>query len=265
MTKTYGDVSLSLDDHVALVEINRPPHNFFDETLIGDLAQIFEDMDRDDDCRALVLASEGKSFCAGANFANRPEGQIDPPTINVNPLYANAARLFACHKPVVAAVQGAAIGGGLGVALVADFRVVSAKTRFSANFVKLGFHPGFGLTYTLPRLIGEQKALWMFMTGRRIGGEEALALGLADLLAEPDAIRQEALALAGEIAANAPLAVQSTRATLRGDLKSLEIAAAIRRYTDHEAKEQHRLFGTADHKEGIAAVAARRAGNFTGT
>ncbi len=264
MTKTYGDVSLSLDGHVALVEINRPPHNFFDETLIGNLAQVFEEMDHNNDCRALVLASEGKSFCAGANFANRPEGQIDPPTINVHPLYANAARLFACHKPVVAAVQGAAIGGGLGVALVADFRVVSPETRFAANFVKLGFHPGFGLTYTLPRLIGEQKALWMFMTGRRIGGEEALALGLADLLADKDNLRQTALDLAKEIAANAPLAVQSTRATLRGELKGIDLVSAMRRFTDHEAGEQSRLFGTKDHKEGIAAVAERRDGNFSG-
>ena len=265
MTKT--DVSLSLENHVALVEIKRPPHNFFDETLIGDLAQAFEDMDRDENCRALVLASEGKSFCAGANFSSAQNDTANntPPRLeNVEPLYAHAARLFACKKPVVAAVQGAAVGGGLGVALVADFRVVSAETRFAANFVKLGIHPGFGLTYTLPRLIGEQKALKLFMTGRRIGGEEAFAIGLADLLVDKDDIRQEALKLAGEIAINAPLAVQSTRATLRGALKELDIVASVKRYTAHEAAEQNRLFGTSDHKEGVASVSQRRAGNFTG-
>ena len=204
MGTTYNDVSVSVKNHVALVEINRPPHNFFDAILIGSLAQAFEDLDRDHDCRALVLASEGKSFCAGANFGYAHGKTQDPSTISVKPLYANAARLFACKKPVVAAVQGAAIGGGLGVALVADFRVVSPETRFAANFVKLCIHPGFGLTYTLPRLIGRQKALSMFMTGRRIGGEEAVAIGLADRLAEKDKLRDSAVELAGEIAANAP-------------------------------------------------------------
>ena len=90
--------------------------------------------------------------------------------------------MFACRKPVVAAVQGPAIGGGLGVALVADFRVTCAEAKFSANFNRLGFHPGFGLSATLPRLVGVQKAAMLFYTGRRINGTEAAAMGLADLL-----------------------------------------------------------------------------------
>ena len=99
MTKT--DVSLSLENHVALVEIKRPPHNFFDEALIGDLAQAFEDMDRDENCRALVLASEGKSFCAGANFSSAQNDTANntPPRLeNVEPLYAHAARPVCVQK-----------------------------------------------------------------------------------------------------------------------------------------------------------------------
>jgi enoyl-CoA hydratase/carnithine racemase len=174
-------------------------------------------------------------------------------------LYAEAVRMFACKKPVVAAVQGAAIGGGLGLALVGDFRVVSPDTRFAANFVKLGIHPGFGLTYTLPRLIGMQKASLMFYTGRRISGEEAVAWGLADVLAEPDRLRDSAIELAAEIAENAPLAILSTRATIRHGL-----AEAVKAQTDHELAEQTRLFKTEDHREGVKAVAERRPGRFVG-
>src|SRR5262249_17799657 len=133
------------------------------------------------------------------------------------------------------------------------------ETRFSANFVKLGFHPGFGLTYTLPRLIGWQRANLMFYTGRRISGEEAFAWGLGEVLTDQDNVRAAAVELAKEIAENAPLAVQSTRATMRAGL-----AAAVKSATDHEAKEQHRLQRTEDHKEGIRAVAERRPGRFVG-
>jgi len=255
----YGDVSVRLDGYVAIVEIHRPPHNYFDAQLIKDLADAFEAMDNDHNCRAIVLASEGKSFCAGANF-NPPAavagGEVASGTSR---LYQNAVRLFACAKPVVAAIQGAAIGGGFGLALVADFRVVSPDARFGANFVKLGIHPGFGLTYTLPRIIGIQRASLMFYTGRRITGEEAVALGLGDVLAAPDRLREEAMKLATEIAECAPLAVQSTRATMRRGL-----ADAVRAQTDHEHAEQSLLFQTEDHREGVRAVSERRPGRFKG-
>ncbi len=257
---TTGDVSIDLRDHIALIEIHRPPHNFFDEQLVRDLADAFEALDGDPACRALVLASEGKSFCAGADFSRRATADTDEfASVAPNRIYEHAVRLFRCEKPVVGAIQGAAIGGGLGLALVADFRVVSTESRFAANFVKLGIHPGFGLTYTLPRLIGTQRASLMFYTGRRIGAEDALAWGLADVLAAPDALRDEARKLAAEIAACAPLAVRSTRATMRRGL-----AEQVKARTDHELAEQRRLAQTEDHKEGIRAVAERRTGRFQG-
>ena len=255
----YGDVSVRLDQHVALVEIHRPPHNHFDAQLIQDLAEAFEALDRESECRALVLASEGKSFCAGANFNREASSAGDEVASSTSLLYQHAVRLFACEKPIVAAIQGAAIGGGLGLALVADFRVVSLDARFAGNFVKLGIHPGFGLTHTLPRVIGIQRAALMFYTGRRITGEEAVAWGLADVLASPDNLRDEAMKLAAEIADCAPLAVQSTRATLRQGL-----AEAVRLQTDREHSEQGRLFQTEDHQEGVRAVRERRPGRFRG-
>src|SRR6266404_4583351 len=252
----YGDVSVSLDAHVAQVELHRPPHNYFDPQLVRDLADAFQALDQDQECRALVLCSEGKSFCAGADF-QRAEHEIE--SGSAIHLYEQAVRLFACEKPVVAAIQGAAVGGGLGLALVADFRVVSPEARFAANFVKLGIHPGFGLSYTLPRLIGIQRASLLFYTGRRLTGEDAVAWGLADVLAPADRLRTDAVVLAKEIAEGAPLAVRSTRKTMRRG-----VADAVKAQTDHEFAEQSWLARTDDHKEGIRAVAERRPGRFQG-
>jgi enoyl-CoA hydratase/carnithine racemase len=259
MKDTYADVAVQLENHVALVEIQRPPHNFFDHDLIANLADAFEDCDREPECRALVLAAQGKSFCAGADFQSRGTDQGGAAPLSANPLYIEAVRLFSCKKPVIGAIQGAAVGGGLGLALVPDFRVGCPESRFSANFVKLGIHPGFALTHTLPRLIGQQRAALMFYTGRRIGGEQALAWGLIDEITTREEVRNQALTLAGEIAEGAPLAVQSTRTTLRQDL-----AQRAKDQTDHELAEQTKLFATHDHKEGIQAVMERRPGKFTG-
>jgi enoyl-CoA hydratase/carnithine racemase len=259
MKSTYGDVGVTMDGHVAIVEIQRPPHNFFDHTLIKDLADAFDDLDDHVDCRAIVLAAQGKSFCAGANFQPKSGSAVDNKGNKADggALYREATRMFSNKKPIVGAIQGAAIGGGLGVALVPDFRVVCAETRFAGNFVKLGFHPGFGLTYTLPKIIGQQKATLMFYTGRRIGGEEAYEWGLGDVFTTLDKVRETALALAKEIAENAPLGVMSTRATMRAGL-----AEAVSKQTDHELAEQNWLRGTEDHKEGVRAVSERRVGNF---
>ena len=254
------DIQVSLDQHVALIEIQRPPNNFFDLSLICDIADALEALDKDDNCRAIVLAAQGKHFCAGADFSNRRAGGDDSQKSSsgkpdTNPLYTAAVRLFATKKPIIGAIQGAAVGGGFGLALVPDFRVVCEASRFTANFTKLGFHPGFGLTHTLPLLIGQQRANLMFYTGRRINGQTAAEWGLGDILAED--VREAAFKLAHEIAENAPLAVMSVRATMREGL-----AIAVQKQTDHEFVEQYRLQQTDDHREGLRAVAERRPGNF---
>jgi len=261
---TYSDIGVTADGHVTVVEIQRPPHNFFDHSLIRQIADAFEQADQNPDCRAIVLAADGKHFCAGANFGSGDGDGSDEFTEEgfrntTGLLYREAARLFANRTPIVGAIQGAAIGGGLGLALVPDFRVGCAATRFAANFVKLGIHQGFGLSVTLPGLIGAQAASMMLLTGRRIGGEEALALGLLDDLVATDEVRDAALALAREIAENAPLAVHSVRATLRGQL-----AEDVARATEHELREQQWLRATDDAQEGIRAVAERRPGRFQG-
>ncbi len=261
MKDLYGDIAVTqLDGHVVQCEIKRPPNNFFDHQLIKDLADCFEDIDKHNDIRSIVLCEEGKHFCAGANFGSSVRAaELEQRTENDrNPLYDEAVRLFRCNKPVVAAVQGAAVGGGFGLALMADFRVVCPATRMTANFVKLGFTPGFGLTHTLERIVGAQRANLMFLTGRRINGETAQEWGLGDIYTDTDNVRSAALELAQEIAENAPLALLSLREQMRPN-----IAEAVNDVTTIESREQKWLQQTSDHKEGIKAVAEKRAGNFT--
>jgi len=256
MTDRIGDIHITRDGHVARVTIDKPPINAVSVDLMRDLADALELLDKDGSTRAVVLATSGKVFCSGADLSNRTsEGPI--PERSINPLYDQAVRLFSTELPIVAAVQGAAIGAGLGLALIADFRVAAPEARFAANFVKLGFHPGFGLTYTLPRLIGRQNAARMFLTGERYDADAALQMGLADEVAPLDQLLTRAHALAASIAENAPLAVRSTRKTLRADL-----AAAVRAQTDHEFAEQQWLMKTDDFKEGVKAVSERRPGDF---
>ena len=259
-----SDIGIEKTGHVALVEIRRPPNNFFDIPLIKDIAGAFESFDEDSNIRAIVLAAQGKAFCAGANFGDgsaldaqgrRP----NEPGPGVAPLYIEGNRLFRTKKPIIAAVHGAAVGGGLGLAMVADFRVTCPEARFCANFTRLGFHPGFGLTITLPAVIGETKAALMFYTSRRVPGDDAYAMGLADVLVPQDQVRDAAIKLAAEIGENSPLGLIATRMTLRGN-----IADRVRQATDHELEEQTRLRRTDDFKEGVKAVAERRPPNFKG-
>src|SRR5580704_10251458 len=197
MSATYKDIGVSSEGHVGIVEIQRPPHNFFDNSLINQIADAFEAFDRDGNIRAYVLRAQGKSFCAGG--------------------------------------------------------------RFAANFTRLGFHPGFSLTYTLPRLIGQQRANLMFYTGRRIGGEEAVAWGLADVLVPLADVRKGAMDLAKEIAESAPLALLSTRETMRRGF-----ADGAEEATERELTEQDWTRKTEDFKEGVKSYAEKRVGNFKG-
>ena len=251
----FKDISVSIKQHLAYVEINRPPNNFFDANLIQQIADAYESLDEEDECRVILLKSEGKNFCAGANFG-QDEDMLDK-SVPYKKLYAQAVRLFRTRTPVIAVVQGAAIGGGLGLALSADFRVACHEARFAANFAKLGFHPGFGSSITLPRVVGVQKAKDMLFTARRVTGEEAFKIGLADKFCSKEKITEAAEQLAMEIASSAPMAVESIRSTLRGNL-----ADQIEQIVDWELSEQVRLQKTEDFKTGIAASLSRETPQF---
>lgn len=243
--------------HVLLVELQRPPHNFFSLEMLDSLADALHEASSDLDVRCAVVASQGRSFCAGADFSGTDEGAAG--LSSTERLYAAAARLCETDLPWIAAVHGPAIGGGLGLALAANLRVTCPEARFAANFVKLGIHQGFGISVTLPELVGPSKASMLLLTGRRIGGEEATAIGLADLCVPAEEVRSAALALADEIATGAPLSIRAINRTLREGL-----ADRVRQVTRLEAGEQARLAQTADAAEGITSVSERRPGNFVG-
>lgn len=250
------------DDHVALVELRRPPHNYVDVRLLAELADALHVLAERPDCRAVALAAGGRSFCAGANFAaggiGEPGAEGDFRT-QADGFYAQALRVFEAPLPMVAAVHGPAVGGGLGLALACDLRVMCPEAWMAANFVGLGIHAGFGISSTLPALIGPGRAADLLLTGRRVAGEEAMRIGLADRLVRAEDVRGAALALAGEIAAAAPLAVASTRATLRAGL-----ADRVRVALERELDEQARLMGTEDAAEGIRSSLERRRPQFVG-
>jgi enoyl-CoA hydratase/carnithine racemase len=265
---TYKDIGVEKVGHVGTIEIRRPPLNFFDISLINQIADALDEFDRDIEIRASVLSAQGKAFCAGANFgdparqeqeARAAKGDPADSLGPINHLYIQAVRIFRAKKPIVAAVHGAAIGGGLGLAASADFRVTCPEARFSANFTKLGFHPGFGLTVTLPELIGKNNAELMFYTSRRVSGEDAYKWGLANELVPQDQVKPAALRFASEIAECSPLGLLSTRATMRAGLADRVMAA-----TNHELEEQTKLRATEDFREGVKATEERRAANFRG-
>jgi enoyl-CoA hydratase/carnithine racemase len=203
-------------------------------------------------CCSIVLCSEGKHLCAGADLR-------DSTPAGIRRIYRYAFAMFTGRTPIVAAVQGAAVGGGLGLALSADFRVARADSRLTANFARLGFHHGFVLSVTLPAVVVTQRALDLLYTGRSVAGAEALEIGLCDRDSDGD-VRAATLKLAMEIGASAPLSVAAIRATMRRHLVA-EVHAAL----EAEADAQAALLGTADFREGVSASIERRTPNFSGS
>jgi len=250
-------VSTRIAGDVGIVEFANGPANYFTADLLDRIADAMGQAHADG-ARALVLSSPGKHFCAGADFSSigpsvRERGDTARRT------YAAGLRIFKQPLPVVAAVQGAAVGGGLGLACAADFRIVTPQTRLEANFTRLGFHPGFGLSVVLPHIIGPHSASLMLLESRPVRGNQAFEMGLADGLAERDVLIEAAVAFAEELASRAPLAVQAVRATLRRNL-----IRQVEDVLDWEEAEQRRLWATADAGIGMSAAKGRESPVFVG-
>ena len=248
--------------NVGVVIMDRPPHNFLNFRQIHDIADALEEMQNDMSIRCAVLAADGRSFCAGADFAGDGVGGGDDEVVGgaaTLALYQGSGRLFDVTLPIVGAIQGPAVGGGLGLAMVPDIRITCPDARFSANFASLGIHQGFGMSVTLPQLLGPSRAAQVLYSAKRYKGEEAVATGLADECVPNEQVRERTLEVATEIAANAPLALRAIKSTLR-----LGLGDRVREITQREAQLQAQLSASDDAKEGIAAVGERRAGNFKG-
>lgn len=253
------DVQSTQNGTIGEIRFAKPPFNYACPELLRRIADAIDGFDANPDVRCLLLSSEGKAFCAGADLAGDDSITSADGMTAIAGLYEQALRIFRRKKPMVAAVQGAAVGAGLGLVLTADFRVAAPAARFSANFVRLGFHPGFALTHILPRLVGEQRAAWMMLSAARVKPDEALPWGLADRLSGQDDVMAAARAMAAEIAENAPLALIAVRQTLMAG-----VADAAEAAMRHEHEQQTILKQTADYAEGVASVFERRDANFIG-
>jgi len=236
---------------VACLALDRPPHNFFDVAMLEEIAAILERCESDPEVRVSLLVSKHKNFCAGADFG---EGRRPDP----GPIYTSAVKLLKRTKPLVAAIGGAAVGGGLGLALIADLRIGDDTSWFQANFTRIGISAGFGISFTMPRVVGPQRTRDLLLTARRVPSREALAIGLLDRVVEAGTLQDAALALATEIAANSPAATSATLRLLGRDDADHFAAAVVR-----ELGLQRPLFAAPDFDEGVRASAERRTPQFS--
>lgn len=254
----YHFISVTLNDYIGVITLDNAPYNFIHADMLQELLTAMRLLDSSDTCRVIVIGSACSVFCAGADFQSELKKGTDLGTASKG-FYAIAMQLFDIATPMVAAIEGAAVGAGFGLTLLTDFRVCSPGATFSANFNRLGIHPGFGMSVTLPRIVGISNAELLFYTGKRIKGEEANRLGLITRLVNEGEVMSEALELAREIALSAPLAVRHTRETLRAGL-----SAKVREANKREQELQAQEMLTIDFQEGVAAAAERRLPEFKG-
>lgn len=225
---------VTLDENLAIgtVQIRRPPDNFLDLATLDRICAAMSALDADGRCSVIILRSQGKNFCAGRDFS-RPRQKGD----TSEAMYARAGDLASLQTPWIAEVQGTAAGAGLGLALLADFRVASTRASWWANFVNHGLHPGFGITFTLPRVVGAQRAALMMTTAKRIFAVDAEQFGLIDEMTAPDELQAATKKFARSLAALPPAAVAAIRVRTRGS----DFHRRFVETTEFESREQARL------------------------
>ncbi len=255
-------VLYEVSDHIATITLNRPENrNSMTEDVLDGLRAAVAEARADREVRCVVLTGKGSSFCAGADFKSQVQrGGVDTlPNERSYGMYSPFLSVVDIEVPVVGALNGHAIGGGLGLAIVCDIRVANRDARYGANFVRLGLHPGMASTYLLPRLLGVPRAVELLLTGRLVSGAEAAEIGLATHAVAAEQVLPKALEIAGEIATAAPIAVRLTKRSIYTNLGWDPKAAAW-----NEAHAQSRTVETADNKEGIRALLEKRPANFVG-
>ena len=251
-------------DFVAQITLNRPENrNSMTEEVLTGFREAIGRVKEDPELRCVIITGRGKSFCAGADFRSQVQRSDQErrwlPNERSFAMYAPFLALLDVEVPTIAAMNGHAIGGGLGLAIVCDLRVANRDAKYGANFVRLGFHPGMATTYILPRLMGAPRAIELLLTGRLISGEEAANLGLAHYAVEPNEVLERSWELAREVASAAPVAVRLTKRSIYRALAWDPIAAA-----ELEAHAQSRTLEMQDAQEGIRALLEKRSPEFRG-
>jgi enoyl-CoA hydratase/carnithine racemase len=245
---------------IAKLTLNEPEKaNAMSPEMAPEFRDAVAGLKADPEVRVVVLTGAGKAFSGGGRLEMIEELGRQPFVRNRDYMldyYAKYMALFSLDVPVVAAINGAAVGAGMLIAMTADIRIASDQAKMGVNFVKLGLHPGLGGTFTLPTLLGYSRAAELFFTGRLVSGAEAVALGLVNRVVPPEQLLPEALAVAEEIAANAPQTIRTLKKNLKGRmLRELQLCL------DDEAAAQA-SGGGPELSEGIAAAKEKRKPNF---
>jgi 2-(1,2-epoxy-1,2-dihydrophenyl)acetyl-CoA isomerase len=213
----------------------------------------------DSGVRAIILTGTGKAFCAGGDIRSMDDRATLSVKTRMTRTYRWLIPLLTADKPIIAAVNGAAAGAGLSLALTADLIVAARDARFKAGFPGIGAVADLGLAYTLPRAIGHQRASDILLTNREVGAEEAHAMGLVARLAEPEALMATAMELAQALAAGPTVSLALTKRLMR---RAYELP--LEGFLESEAMAQVVAFGSGDFDEGVAAFKAKRKPDFKG-
>ena len=255
-------VRFSVSDAIGVITLNRPDNrNSMTPELLDAFAAASAEA-RAADVRCVVVTGTGSCFSSGADFKStlQRDGDRRAPHERSYAMYESFLTLLDVAVPVVGALNGHAVGGGFGLALVCDLRIGARDAKYGANFVRLGLAPGMAISYLLPRLIGLARANELLLTGQLVDGAEAERLGILNRAVAAGDVLGEAMALARTIADNAPRAVRATKRAIQRGL-DLQVRDAARL----EAFAQAETVGTDDAREGIAALLAKRAPKFTGS
>jgi enoyl-CoA hydratase/carnithine racemase len=256
-------ILLERDGAIATITLNRPDErNTMSPGLLDGFARAVAEVRAGSEIRCVIITGRGTCFSAGANLGASLQREDEPgkqPHERSFAMYEPFLTLLELDVPVIGALNGHAVGGGFGLALLCDIRIACRDARYGANFTRLGVHPGMAITYVLPRLIGVERAAELLFTGRLISGAEAERLGLVSKAVPADEVYSNALVLAREIAACAPAAVRMTKRSLYRHLTWDARQAAA-----YEAFAQAATLTTADAREGIAALLEKRVPAFTG-
>jgi enoyl-CoA hydratase len=253
-----GVVKVSYEGHVALVLIDNPPVNSLTTEVIDGLDSAFAELDKKTDVRAVILTGGGeKAFVAGADIKDFPNWTSETAYDVLGRIHRIFSRIENYRAPVIAAINGYALGGGLELALACDIRLASEKAAVGQPEVGLGVIPGYGGTQRLCRTINVGEAKKMIFSGEHVGAQRAYEVGLVQQVTKPEALMDEAMALANKIASNAPIAVALAKKAVNCERNfSLEQGLAF------EREAMASTFDTADQKEGVDAFLNKRKATF---
>jgi enoyl-CoA hydratase len=253
----FKNLKVEMKGPVAVVTLNRPPMNALSTEMLKEIKSAFHWLKSNKEAKVVVLTGEGKAFVAGADIAEMK----DMDALRGREYGALGQKVFShvesLPQPVIAAVNGFALGGGCELAMACDIRIASEKAKFGQPEVGLGVTPGFGGTQRLPRLVGRGKAKELIFTGDMIDAAEALRIGLVNKVAKPEELMAESMKLAELIASKGQIAVRLSKKAVNSGVE-VDLKSAC----DIEAEIFGICFSTADQKEGMAAFLEKRKANF---